>query len=210
MRRVVGIWAALLILSLTAGCSLTGKEAAVTPPVEQKVETVPGEIDAEKLAARIKEKNFQRDLILVREHIQEGNYPEALALIGKVIEEGQPESRFEQELPDALNALIESANFLLRSGEFQQSGLLTREVLLNYPTTQQLVDRLNKGRETLEADLEQCAEGMMAKGVARYRAGELREAMAIWKQLLLFYPDHAAARQALNTTELQLKTLEKL
>jgi acetyl-CoA carboxylase carboxyltransferase component len=50
----------------------------------------------------------------------------------------------------------------------------------------------------------------MNSGLAVYRAGDLEDAINIWKRIREFLPEHTASKVAISTAEKQLKNLEKL
>jgi tetratricopeptide (TPR) repeat protein len=144
---------------------------------------------------------------LVHADLAARNFPSALARIGR---EQRPEKSFAVEYAQALNGLLAAADLHRQADRFEDAGPLLRQALNAYPRDPELLGRVDRPAAAVRADLQQCADRLMEKGLAAYRAGRLEEAIATWKRLLAFHPDHQAARQAVETASLQLRNLRSL
>jgi hypothetical protein len=52
-----------------------------------------------------------------------------------------------------------------------------------------------------------CQKSLFESGLERYRSGDLNDAISIWKNILVFDPDHRETKKALDMAMLQLKNL---
>ena len=48
----------------------------------------------------------------------------------------------------------------------------------------------------------------MARGLAAYRVGQMREAINFWSALLVFNPERTEAKKAIDTCSIQLRNLQ--
>lgn len=64
--------------------------------------------------------------------------------------------------------------------------------------------------ERLAAAVKLCSRGLMERGLAAYRKGELENAIGIWRQALAFDPENAEIGKAVETAKAQLGKIKKL
>ena len=54
-----------------------------------------------------------------------------------------------------------------------------------------------------------CRESLTKAGLAEYRKGNLEKAIAVWESLLVFDPDNAEIKKAVETAKTQLNEILK-
>lgn len=133
-----------------------------------------------------------------------------LAAIRREVRAGAQEAGFGDLYPTAANKAIAAADALRRQGELARAGKGYRQVLDAYPRTPALASKVKRSREALAAEMRGCAEGLMEKGLAEYRRGRLERALALWRDILAFDPEHAGARRAVDTATRQIEALRTL
>jgi len=151
---------------------------------------------------------FDRKAIDV--HLGKGEYREALQGLTQGARRGIPEKDLLPEYLLCLNGAIEKAQALLSESDPAQAGLLFRVVLDAYPRDSDIVASADLQPAELEGVLKVCADQLMDKGLVAYRAGNMGQAIDIWKQALIFYPTHQSCQMAIQTTYAQLANLQKI
>jgi len=62
----------------------------------------------------------------------------------------------------------------------------------------------------LDRQIALCSVKLTEQGLVRYRAGELKDAVDLWKTVLVFDPENGEIKKAIETTTMQMKNLEKI
>ncbi len=139
--------------------------------------------------------------------LRENLYQSALGVIARELRGGLPERALAEQYLRALEGLFGEAEAAFGREDFARAGSIYRQLQDHYPTSPQLTSRLSRPAAFIAERLTLCSDRLMERGLRHYRAGELQNAVDIWKQILEFAPDHAA-RRAVETTALQLKNLQ--
>ncbi len=67
----------------------------------------------------------------------------------------------------------------------------------------------NLNLEEIEKDIKECSRNLTNLGIIEYRKGNLKEALAIWGQILVFEPDNEEIKKAIQTARAQLEKIKK-
>ena len=95
---------------------------------------------------------------------------------------------------------------LAKKGEFSECGIYTRQLLSLYPHSLPAVSGVSA--EQISQRMNSCSEELMAKGLEAYRAGQMQQAISFWTALLVFNPERADAKKAIDTCSIQLRNLK--
>lgn len=94
-------------------------------------------------------------------------------------------------------------------GNFAQAGLVYALLLENFPALEERQAAPPLTRTELTAGLALCRESLTKTGLAEYRKGNLAKAIAVWESLLVFDPDNAEIKKAVETAKTQLNEMLK-
>lgn len=181
-----------LFIAFLIVCSCAGKKGRVekdgkSVSTESKVQT-----------------NVKEQLAFLLDRRQ---YDEALNLITWDIKSGKDELIYANEYSRAINGMIFQGKKHLGSGDYEKSGSVFKRVLDDMPKNNLLQNKVVEKREKIEGYIQLSSEKLMEEGLERYRAGNLGEAVLIWKKILKFNPDFAEAKRAIETASIQIDSL---
>ena len=82
-------------------------------------------------------------------------------------------------------------------------------LLENFPALEERQAAPPLTRAELAAGLALCRESLTKTGLSEYRNGNLAKAIAVWESLLVFDPDNAEIKKAVETAKTQLNEILK-
>lgn len=106
--------------------------------------------------------------------------------------------------------LLQEARRAEIKNHFAQAGRFYRMALTAYPKQPGIQSGLQMSAAEIAAQIERCADELMKNGLVAYRGGELVAAVAIWKKVIEFHPEHSPSLVAIATAEQQLESLSKI
>ena len=142
--------------------------------------------------------------------MKQGKFERALSLFADVWKKVPGHPGVGENFPAALEGLKKSGDETYQKGRFEEAGKRwsTTMRFLSHPAL--------KGRslafllEDVKDSIDRLSEFLMEKGLSEYREGRLQEAVATWRQILAYDPDHEEAAKAVKTATTQLKNLKKI
>lgn len=142
--------------------------------------------------------------------MKQGKYERALSLFGDVWKKVPGHPGVGENFPTALEGLKKSGDDAYQQGRFEEAGKLWSATMrfLPHPSV--------KGRsiaflpEDVKVGIDKLSEFLMEKGLSDYRQGRLQEAVATWRQILAYDPDHEEATKSVKTATTQLENLKKI
>lgn len=116
----------------------------------------------------------------------------------------------EENVSAALDELKKRGDEALRQGHPREAAMRYSIALrfLSHPAAQNASVPFTK--RTLKQKIDKISASLMEKGLADYRQGKLKEAIATWREILAYDPSHKEAAKAVETATTQLKNLKKL
>jgi tetratricopeptide (TPR) repeat protein len=143
--------------------------------------------------------------------IDRGRHREALLRISAALKAGEKESAYRDARAKAINALVKEGQSLETAGNISEAAMGYRTALDHFPPDSAWPKSgIEKPAAFLRKRLGKISDTLMDDGLRKYRAGRLREAIAVWDSLLAFDPDNMKARSARETAETQLRNLNRL
>jgi hypothetical protein len=109
----------------------------------------------------------------------------------------------------ALEEAKKAADNAYEKGDYASSGKTYFLVRKHYASAAASGGGLSFGKQQIDERLCQCRDKQSLEAVQLYRAGDLKNAIAVWKGILSFDPHNAGARKSVETATIQLKTLQK-
>ncbi len=195
MRVVTWLHYGLLLLALTI-CGCTSSRLDSLGKIATKI-TSPAETPAEQTRQK------------VERFLAKGSLPEAQAEILAARDKEVAELSLADLYTEVGNRLLQKAEQAGPARQFDKAGRLYSLALEIYPVNTQIQSTLALSRLEISTRIEQCVDELMKSGLMAYRAGELVDAVGIWKKIASFYPNHSPSEIAITTAEQQLKNLEK-
>lgn len=110
----------------------------------------------------------------------------------------------------AINGFIKRGDASLKKKDCGKAGVWYRKALDYYPSDASISKRIKLSKIKVRMKLTGCSRELMEAGLLKYRAGQLGDAIAIWKSIILFDPKNAEAIKALDTATVQFENLKKL
>ncbi len=150
--------------------------------------------------------NYVEGLVLK----QQGKYEQALELFAAAWKKEPGHSGVSENFPAALEGLKESGDDAYRKGELDDAGKRWAATMrfLSHPAAR--ANHPNISKAGLQGSIDKVSGILMEKGLADYREGRLKEAIATWRQILAYDPDHEEAARSVKTTTTQLENLKKI
>jgi tetratricopeptide (TPR) repeat protein len=142
--------------------------------------------------------------------MKQGKFQRALALFAGVWKKVPGHPGVGQNFPIALEGLKKSGDETYQKGRFEDAGKRwTAAVrLLSHPA---LKGRsVDFSKRDVNGKIDKLSEFLMEKGLSEYRQGQLQDAIATWRQILAYDPDHEEATKSVKTATTQLKNLKKI
>jgi tetratricopeptide (TPR) repeat protein len=142
----------------------------------------------------------------IRSRLEQREFLKALRLLQQEVNSGASESSLAEEYRLALQGGMNYSEELSAKEQFSACGIYSRQLLNLYPRS--LSARSGVAAEQIRQKLNFCADQLMARGLAAYRAGEMQQAIDFWTALLVFDPERTEAKKAIETSSTQLRNLK--
>ena len=138
-----------------------------------------------------------------RSFLEGGDFKRALDAQKEVYQRFPQNSVVENGYLRMLELIKGRADQLFNKEDFAAAGSLYALLIKTVPnSTGPKLDM-----KTLNQRMKTCQKSLFESGLERYRSGDLNDAISIWKNILVFDPDHRETKKALDMAMLQLKNL---
>lgn len=140
----------------------------------------------------------------------EGQYERALEFFTAAWKEYPGSPGVVHDFPDALSALKKSGDEAFQKGRLEEAGKRWIGVLnyISHPAAKG--KSLPFARSDVQGSIDRLSSTLMEKGLVEYRQGNLEAAIASWKTILAYDPNHAEASKSVRTASTQLENLKKI
>jgi len=136
-------------------------------------------------------------------------YEKALSLLASSVNEYPDDVTLSELLNQTLTEIKTVANKARETNDYGTAGRLYSLLKTSWrPQKNQLaVNNLNI--EEIEKAIKECSRNLTNLGLIEYRKGNLKEALAVWEQILVFEPDNEEIKKAIQTARAQLEKIKK-
>jgi tetratricopeptide (TPR) repeat protein len=141
--------------------------------------------------------------------LERQQYADAIRLTAKRLGQN-PTEQHAEEFVRSMNGGLNQADRLMQSGNLEQAAQLLKIVRRHYPSKATLQQQLTKTSAQVDKDINLSTQKMMEEGLLAYRSGDFTAAIDLWKKVIAIDPQHVAAQNSLQTTQLQLSKLKNL
>ncbi len=107
-----------------------------------------------------------------------------------------------------LESIKSAGDQAFKRKDFGLAGCVYEVLLRNISSTKQLNGIFSFNQESLTAKLGSCRKILFQNGLEQYRSGNLNQAIALWKSILVFDPENQEIRKAVDMATLQVKNLK--
>jgi len=143
-------------------------------------------------------------------YLSAGNYMKALEIYAAAVDRHPKDEDLLDIYAEALESIKEEADTAYGQTDYAKAGKL-------YATLSKsgFGERLPQGElsfdsEYLTTRTGACSKLLFERGIIKYRAGDLEQAIAIWKRILVFNPADKEAKKAIDRATAQLQNLKKM
>jgi tetratricopeptide (TPR) repeat protein len=162
-----------------------------------------------RLSQRILECQILLSERRARQSLAAGDYQKALDSYRSLPAEVLRESGVSAGLRRIMEELKRLADVAIARKDFRAAGKGYAALLNDAALTEQAGLSLSFSGHALEEGLKKCRTELTKEGLDQYRKGRLKEAIAIWRDLLEFDSDNVEIRKAVETATEQLEKLKK-
>ena len=141
--------------------------------------------------------------------VAEGEYQKALDAYTSVLAMYPEDTEVILSYVGMFESIRNTADKAFEEGDAQARGEFYYFMLENYTRFQNFEVKPSFQREILLAEIAECSTSLNQKALIQYRAGNLDDAISIWKGILTFDPGNKDIRQTMETAAEQLKTLSQ-
>ena len=173
-------------------------------PVEKSLSFTLPDLRQQLIACRIGLREKQAAIAL-----QRGDFQKTLDIYKTASKDYPGDVRLAAGLKKATEDIRRQADGALAKEDYISAGKAYFVLLKNYAFYGKLTPPPSFSKGALDEGIKNCRTPLTQKGLEQYRKGKLTEAIALWREILLFDPANTEIRRAIDTATAQLKKLEK-
>lgn len=143
--------------------------------------------------------------IEVKQKLKSGKYEEAFRIFHHAEKEYPGEKTLRNIFAAAVKEVKAAADQAYAAGDFALAGKLNGLLLKNMTLAKTYRIKTDFSQDDLVNTLKICSRSLTNLGLAEYRNGNLTGAIAFWESILVFEPENAEAKKAVQTARTQLK-----
>ena len=146
---------------------------------------------------------------IAKNYLTEGDFQKALETYNVAFNQYPNDSELRSNYIRTIHQVKKNADIAFNREDFAQAGPVYRVLLDNYSHVKDLITSSSFDKDFLISRINTCSKNLNEKGILKYREGNLREAISIWNNILIFDPENVEVRKAIDTATVQLKNLQK-
>lgn len=146
---------------------------------------------------------------LSRRYLNAGDFEKAISAYRTCYRQYPKDTALQEKFIHTLESIKLQADEASSKEDFASAGKAYQALLKNYKDFKQFEKSLSFSEKQLDDGLKNCTLQLKREGLAQYRRGELAEAISTWKSILIFDPDNAEIKKAIETATTQLKKIKK-
>jgi tetratricopeptide (TPR) repeat protein len=144
----------------------------------------------------------------VSQELGAGNYEKALAAGQAGLREFPGDESLMTGCAQVVAEIRSAGAKALTAGDYATAGRADGLLLAQLVTLEKLGLARDIDRNELASAIKTCSSNLTTRGLEEYRKGELEKAISIWQSLLVFEPENAEVRKAVETAKAQLGKLK--
>jgi tetratricopeptide (TPR) repeat protein len=191
----------LLPLLLSATVSLASSCAHAPQQLQQPQQPQQPPREDEKVSSALDQ---------AKAYLSSGNYTKALEIYNAAVDRHPTNEDLLNTYSEALESIKEEADKAYEAKDYAKAGKLYTTLLKSGFGERLLQGELSFDVDYLTTRTGACSKMLFERGIIKYRAGNLEQAIAIWKKILVFNPSDREAKTAIDRAAAQLKNLKQM
>jgi tetratricopeptide (TPR) repeat protein len=143
-------------------------------------------------------------------YLSSGNYKKALEIYAVAVDRYPEDEDVLGAYTEALESIKEKADKAYEAQDYAKAGELYHTLLKSGFGKRPPQRALSFDADYLSMRIGACSKMLMELGIVKYRAGDLEQAIAIWKKILVFNPSDREAKTAIDRATAQLQNLKQM
>jgi len=143
-------------------------------------------------------------------YLSSGNYKKAIEIYAAAVDRHPGNEDLLDAYTEALESIKEKADKEYEARDYAEAGELYHTLSKSGFGKRRLQRALSFDADYLATRIGACSKMLMELGIMKYRAGDLEQAIAIWKKILVFNPSDREAKTAVDRATAQLQNLKQM
>jgi tetratricopeptide (TPR) repeat protein len=143
-------------------------------------------------------------------YLSSGNYKKALAIYAAACDDHPDDDDLLALYKDALESVKAEADKAYENRDYAKAGELYTMLAKSGFEKKHRRSKLSFDDHYLAMRIGACSKMLIELGIMKYREGDLQQAIAIWKDILVFKPSEQEARTAIDRATAQLQNLKQI
>jgi len=141
------------------------------------------------------------------QYIVQSDFKKALDLSAAACRNNPTDQGLLANYHQTIEAVRHAADEAFGREDFATSGRAYYELLNTYSNYQKLNQKKAFDKEVIHARIKDCGTNLSKQALTEYRKGNLVEAIALWRCILVFDPKSEGIKKAIDTASIQLRSL---
>jgi tetratricopeptide (TPR) repeat protein len=145
-----------------------------------------------------------------KSYLSSGNYKKALDVYAAALDRHPDSEALLDAYTKALESIKEDADKAYENQDYAKAGEIYRTLLKCGFGKRPQLGELTFDDDYLTMRIGACSKMLIEHGIMKYRTGDLEQAIAIWKKILVFNPSDREAKTAIDRATVQLQNLKQM
>lgn len=146
---------------------------------------------------------------IAQQYLNEGDFQKAIETYNVAYSKYPNDSALRSNYIKTIEYIKKNADMAFDREDFALAGFIYYVLSKNCIQINDFVGSLPFDRDFLSNRIKTCSKILSERGLVEYREGNLEKAISIWKNILRFDPENTDVKKSIDTTTIQLKTLQK-
>jgi outer membrane protein assembly factor BamD (BamD/ComL family) len=143
-----------------------------------------------------------------RTFIDAGEFRKAIDTHKELVQKYPQDAAIQSDYLKTMESIKNKGDIALQNKNFALAGTIYSNLLRGFPSSN-FTRSLSFDKKVLNGNMDRCRKTLFERGLKLYRAGDLDQAISVWKSILVFDPENQEVKKTVDTAILQSKNLEK-
>jgi len=145
-----------------------------------------------------------------RSCLKSGDVQKGIDIYRGLIQQYPRDTMVRYSYENFLESIKDQADLDFQRKDFACAGRTYRILLKNYSSLSHFEPVISYNVGLLGAEIETCRKILFDDGLEQYRAGNVSQAISVWKSILTFDPENLEVKKAMSRAIRQVRNLEKI